>query len=204
MQGMKVLFLVLLIVGVAVGAFVAGRHTATQTSFAIPAAPIAAVKSVFASSEPTQPIAPKPTQFDRELMSSLNAIQSSVETGVNSSRYSELIGTARTKLADLKLYSPESPLVAPTEQYLYGHKCVLSIWSDSSAASEVIYVSQDRVPELYDFAQRAAPHGRVMKENLPNRTYEVRGGIGVLWGYTEGELWRGVMGGWQELNRTNP
>src|SRR5258708_2398307 len=104
-------------------------------------------------------------------MSALNAVQSAVQTGVNSGRYSELIAVARTKLADLKLNSENSPLILPAAAYLEAHAMILSIWRNHMGKESRFYVHEESDPVLFAFVKVAVPDVELVQVNLPARTY---------------------------------
>lgn len=186
MKGLAVLILVVVIATVA---FMAGKKTSSSNA---------------STAAPTVSVQPKPTgpsSYERELMSSLNAIQSGVQTGINQMRYSELIANARTKLADLRLNAAMSPLVEPTSAYLDAHAKVLAIWQDHYSTNEDrVYVTLENEPELYAFVGRALPGTPHVEMNKPNHTYAADEGLGRLWGYTERKMRAPILAGWQTLN----
>lgn len=139
-----------------------------------------------------------PTQYDRDLMSALNAIQSGIQTGMNSNRYSDLIAAARTKVADLKLSSPESPLVSPASAYLKAHSSALSAWNRQASGADC-YISKREDPEFFKLLFYASENPHIAGDSN-DPVILVRGGISELWTYTEAKLWSPILAAWQNLS----
>jgi hypothetical protein len=192
MKPAAVVFLVVLVAGFA---FFLGRTTASDSN-----SPTTSSVSVTASSPVAASAKIVATQADRELMSALNAVQSAVQTGVNSGRYSELIATARTKLADLKLYSANSPIALPAAAYLEAHTMILSMWTHYMGRESHIFINEEVTPELFALIKVAVPNIEPISSSSSAKTYDLSS-VGMLWDYTEAKLWPKIAAGWQTFGQ---
>jgi SAM-dependent methyltransferase len=163
---------------------------------------VAAVKINFSST--ASRLNARPTESEKNLMASLNALRSGLQIGVSFENYNKLVREASASLASLLSNEEASDFSRAVNSYLVNHARIASVWNQILIGDGRAYIGESSLPELHAWLRKMIDSKVLSSEAWSGLRDDgaaivvFRSKIGELWSVSERE-WPAIERIWGKL-----
>lgn len=141
----------------------------------------------------------RPTDSEKVLMTSLNALRSGLQIGVSSEKYNELVREARASVSGLLSNEQASDFSRAVDSYLENHARITSVWNQILISDGGAYISENSQPDLHAWLRELLDSKALSSEDGSG----LRDGGSAIHVYSRkiGELWSVSERNWPAIER---